>query len=672
MATNYATSEISFTVSWTQSPHNDKIWVIVDYQKVSGVVKVCERRRAIITATPGITGDGTAETVVAQNGFWLHTGGLTTGSATITATLSFTDALDEFDWCAYAFDYPPEAKWQADGSYTLHGTPPFTVNSIRFPDNVSAVVLGTCLSSLSDATGNPEGIVPDDGLPTITAVSSSTICYNTPATLTATVIGAKKNSTTYKWNIGGAGSITHEPTIEIDNLTASTTYTVIAQNACGCTGFLSDTGRITVNSSLDAGSLAAYPYNTGYAVVGYDPELMVMNAVAASGGFEEQLVYQWRRYDASGSYATLNGTAENYDISNDAGLYSEPGTYTIKRYASEPTCNGDWVESSGQYTLHMTNGEQQQGGCTFTPPALVGTFSDFNPLSTSATYVTLTDDRDGHRYAVIKIGDYWVMAQNLNYQKGLTWEANAASPSTVAGRNLALLGHFWCPGSSVTSSRAGCEVWGAWYSWETAMMVDGKWTSGEQVSSDWVEPTSYGAFNTESANLNHARSENGDVTNGRGICPKNWHVPTWHEWTVIIDKISGCTSTSCGGRAIGYLPQLTNQECDNCLPEDRFVSRYETSYKICLHTYLANPEFPMPDLVILPPTYPNFRLLPATTRLAWSEIPSHTYAWILTSSTAYSDSSFLFDRIYDNPTGGNWYQDHVGRGAGTTVRCMRD
>jgi uncharacterized protein (TIGR02145 family) len=99
---------------------------------------------------------------------------------------------------------------------------------------------------------------------------------------------------------------------------------------------------------------------------------------------------------------------------------------------------------------------------------LAGTFAGFDPGSVgAATYVSLKDERDNKAYPVVKIssGTYsrWVMARNLNYQKDLTWQANADSPSTVSGYNPALRGNLWCPGenNATSSSSYSCDVWGA-------------------------------------------------------------------------------------------------------------------------------------------------------------------------------------------------------------------
>jgi uncharacterized protein (TIGR02145 family) len=135
------------------------------------------------------------------------------------------------------------------------------------------------------------------------------------------------------------------------------------------------------------------------------------------------------------------------------------------------------------------------------------------------------------------------MARNLNYQTGLTFQKYADSPSTATGSNTALIGHFWCPGGysspAAISTRASCDVWGALYSWETAMSFDGKGT--------WTEsPSTYntGAANSAAAKVNHGRTANGSGRGGRGICPPNWHVPTDNEWGIILDGMESDGGTA--------------------------------------------------------------------------------------------------------------------------------
>jgi uncharacterized protein (TIGR02145 family) len=170
-----------------------------------------------------------------------------------------------------------------------------------------------------------------------------------------------------------------------------------------------------------------------------------------------------------------------------------------------------------------------------TPPEGAASFSTFIPCATAAvgTKWHLVDSRDSKTYTVVKMPDTQVwMAQNLNYQKNLTWQQYAKDPSTVSGvsgTNPDLIGHFWCPGGHVAtiSTEAGCNIWGgALYPWVTAMSLDGK------GNGSWTEVATYGI------QTNHGRTDNeGTTIGGRGICPENWHVPTGTEWGTLLNAM---------------------------------------------------------------------------------------------------------------------------------------
>jgi hypothetical protein len=114
---------------------------------------------------------------------------------------------------------------------------------------------------------------------------------------------------------------------------------------------------------------------------------------------------------------------------------------------------------------------QPQGSCSYTEPAVVSMFAAFPNNYSSGTYVSLTDKRDNKNYPVVKIGTRWIMARNLNYQEGLTWRTNSNQPNTN-NPCTDCISSFWCPGIGGTSNLAACEVYGALYTWETAMMLD--------------------------------------------------------------------------------------------------------------------------------------------------------------------------------------------------------
>jgi hypothetical protein len=236
----------------------------------------------------------------------------------------------------------------------------------------------------------------------------------------------------------------------------------------------------------------------------YDSQTAVAGACAYASNYPPVAEYNISVNNVSVSFT---GTPP-YDlvVNTGSGTASAQAYSTYNLFAGQTLAS--FTDKTGAPGIIKPGYNQPQGGCTFTQPAVVGTFADFHNTSvySSSTYVTLTDERDNKNYTVVKIGTRWIMAQNLNYQTGLTWRSASNSPSTVTGSNKALIGSFWCPGGfsteTTTSTLASCDVWGALYSWETAMMLDGKGTWTETDGGGYCT----GAANTDACKRNWGRS----------------------------------------------------------------------------------------------------------------------------------------------------------------------
>jgi uncharacterized protein (TIGR02145 family) len=167
---------------------------------------------------------------------------------------------------------------------------------------------------------------------------------------------------------------------------------------------------------------------------------------------------------------------------------------------------------------------------------------------TQAFMPVFTDPRDDNQYNIVEMpdGKMW-FAENLRYTTGLTWNqqpnmANGVSFNTY-GNGVPAIGSYWCPPAegTIPSDQRSLDIYGALYTWETAMMVDGKWSDESKASSAWDETWVSGNYygftaigTTAGANVNNARG-------GRGICPEGWHIPTSYEWAVMLDAINGGT-----------------------------------------------------------------------------------------------------------------------------------
>jgi uncharacterized protein (TIGR02145 family) len=245
------------------------------------------------------------------------------------------------------------------------------------------------------------------------------------------------------------------------------------------------------------------------------------------------------------------------------------------------------------------------------------------------------------------------MAQNLNYQKGLTFQQKAADPSRATGSNKDLIGSFWCSGVTASSSTLnGCEVWGAFYSWETAMMVDGKWSDDNRNSSSWTEP----AYSTSTTVGN--TNNGGRGANGHGICPPNWHVTTDAELGDVLDIIETGTKDHNKG---------TGQRGTNAGKGAKAACTCPTS-TACASDQQAMWNRDVSNSGI--DSY-GFRVLPAGERYYdGADLRYRGVYAILWSSSAYS-SSAAWRRYfyYGNST---VYRVTDSRAYGFSVRCIRN
>jgi uncharacterized protein (TIGR02145 family) len=163
--------------------------------------------------------------------------------------------------------------------------------------------------------------------------------------------------------------------------------------------------------------------------------------------------------------------------------------------------------------------------------------------------IVFTDPRDGIRYKTVKMPDGRVwFAENLRYTKDLTWNqqsnmANGVEFSTIENGAPAI-GSYWAPAeewATSTPNQGAIDIYGALYTWETAMMVDGKWSDETKTSSAWNEAWLSGNYYTGMAIAGIPAARVSNARGGHGICPPGWHIPTDYEWAAMLDAINGTT-----------------------------------------------------------------------------------------------------------------------------------
>ncbi len=320
--------------------------------------------------------------------------------------------------------------------------------------------------------------------------------------------------------------------------------------------------------------------------------------------------------------------------------------------------------------------------CPLKATSQTATFAGFAPMVTAETgdRWSLTDERDNKVYQAVKMpdGKYW-MVQNLNYQEGLTFQQRANQPGTANGSGSYAIGSFWCPGmaSAASSTQSACNIYGALYTWETAMMVDGRCSDEAHTncgaaawSESWMTGNYYttgAASTTVKAQKNNARGAESSGGGGRGICPPNWHIPTHSEWTLLLDKVDGAGTGTAFQRQTAPAFVGTNNATGA-------GARLKAAC-VCLAGTCATNDYPAWTYVA---TYTQqqsdlygLRVLPAGTRAsngaAFRERGTRGYFWL---SSVYS-TTLAYHRSF-------WHSDsrvtynRSNRSFGVPVRCVFD
>jgi uncharacterized protein (TIGR02145 family) len=304
----------------------------------------------------------------------------------------------------------------------------------------------------------------------------------------------------------------------------------------------------------------------------------------------------------------------------------------------------------------------------YTESEPVETFAAF-PNNYDGTYVTLTDERDNKIYPVVKIANRWIMARNLNYQEGLTFNSASNEPVTTSGGSVKnLMSQFWCPGgnssTASTSTQGSCDVWGALYAWETAMMLDGKGTWAEAGTSTY----NTGAADATDAKINQGRlGSTGSTHEGRGICPPNWHVPTDNEWGIILDGMEkdGGTNHQNAPSATWYGANAGTRGKSACTTPSTVTSGGEyVNDGTANWYYYSSDSYKGTDVY-------GFRVLPSGYRndngSYFSSRGIAAYVW----SSSANSGSLAWNRRFTN-SDARVYRGSYTRSNGFSVRCIRD
>lgn len=124
-------------------------------------------------------------------------------------------------------------------------------------------------------------------------------------------------------------------------------------------------------------------------------------------------------------------------------------------------------------------------------------------LNSEINYETITDDRDGKVYKIVKIGKQWWMAENLNYADSVT------TPS--------LKGKSWC----YNDLEENCDVAGRLYTWTAAI-------DSVKLATDADNPRDCGQYH-----------DCGYLGRFQGICPDGWYLPRDGDWETLFEAVGG-------------------------------------------------------------------------------------------------------------------------------------
>jgi uncharacterized protein (TIGR02145 family) len=149
--------------------------------------------------------------------------------------------------------------------------------------------------------------------------------------------------------------------------------------------------------------------------------------------------------------------------------------------------------SAGVEDESLSSGELSEHSSS----SFVKTWDYLNP---EISYEEIVDKRDSQVYKIVKIGNQWWMAENLNYRY---LEPNYKVDSSS-----------FCYNDSIQY----CEKSGRLYLWSAAV-------DGAGLFSDNAKGCGYGE---------HCEP----ILPVRGACPKGWHLPTKEEWKKLVEPIA--------------------------------------------------------------------------------------------------------------------------------------
>ncbi len=445
ISTDYANKRVTFALSWAvgtrDATHLSKVWVLVDYQAVTNPNTTGAWQRATVVSATATTGTVSGNT---GRGFFLQ-GTDGAFSSTVTVTLSGVPA--KFNWCATATDYPPNAV-MSNGTYTLKGTTPFTINGST---SVSTrTYTGACITSITDPTGCP-GTVTNPAFSTGTIASTGqTICIGgTPSNIgsTATATGGDSRIT-YQWYkngtaISSATATTYTPPAGDAAATASHTYTRRAKDATCNTTLTASAGswvlKVVADPTITISAAQSICYNTAGSAL----------TATVSGGSGAN-TYTWQ-YSANNSSWTAAGTSTANTLTT--------GNLTANRYYRVMTTQAGSGCASAYSSAVLKTVNPLPGGAsiTVTSTACEKIIVSATGTNTTSWVWSNVNSSSGAAATVTAVGARTVYATPVNSCGSGTQVSRSVTVAACCGARDANVGTGGCCQSGLTLVGGYCR-----------------------------------------------------------------------------------------------------------------------------------------------------------------------------------------------------------------------
>jgi uncharacterized protein (TIGR02145 family) len=527
---------VTFNVSWKNTASHivwsDTVWVFVDYNAGGVMRRLPLLPGATLTAT---SAPGTAKVVPEpgnRRGVWVVGNARSAGSFSAAVQLP-TATANLHGMCAYASNYPPVGNYTTSRDISFIGTPPYNLViadaagtlTIWTAGNTCTVPNGYTVQSFTDKTGAP-GIIN---------TCTPSAVYNLKV---SEVICCAGDAVTFALSNTAQGQAyqLYKDNVPVMNELAGT------GSGATFTGTFAGAGKYAAKAVARNGKCTA-AMNGTFTVNVNPPIAKPVIAVSPGTVCQNSAISAWVTAPAAGT--TYSWTASPGTASGSSYTFATPaGAKTATVYA-HVAANGIVCRSDAA-----------------------------TAASATSTLCSIIDPRDGKKYytVIMPDGRTW-FAQNLNYTKDLyannTSKTAHGAAYTAVSNGVPAIGSYWCPPvNGVTSgTQAACDTYGALYTWETTMMIDGKYEDEAKTGSAWKDAwVSSNYFNPGVAIRNEAKADRNNARGGtsvkgggRGICPPGWHVPTSFEWATMLDRVDGSTAYTDNSRASVWLGSVAGK-----------------------------------------------------------------------------------------------------------------